>query len=116
MSNRKSRCPVMVPNFAPAGQKPPTDLQEVYKSDLYDAFPEAFSGDREDQRSPSICKFLEGMYHGQKVCNLTEDDFKEILLNKCTGVPHRLVKDWINMKISVGEIYNRLYKLYGTEP
>ena len=80
------------------------------------AFPSTLFSGLNDKKSPTIKKFLEGMNQGQEVCNLTEEDFKKVLSRKCIGEPYDMVARWIDLKFSIEEIYQCLFKLYGKDP
>lgn len=63
----------------------------------------------------SVLEFLRGMTRGQTNCGLSEEDFRVVLANRCTGQAAGLVNRWLDIKSSIESIYSQLYTTFNNE-
>ena len=66
-----------------------------------------FSGHTKDNNM-TIIEFLSGIRTAQNQCNLSEQEFKDMLLACTTGRAHLLLLEWINQGESIDAIYHNL--------
>lgn len=75
-------------------------------------FPKGGSKFSGKEHTVSIAEFLSICTSAQEQLHLTEKEFKERLLQSCTGQPYLLVLQYIENDESVGTIYHNLYLNY----
>ena len=60
----------------------------------------------------TVIEYLEGMNQGQKLCNLSESEFKDMLLQTTTGTVYDTMRSYLSLKMPVKDIYNWLLAVY----
>jgi len=81
------------------------------KNDAMRSFPTRspkFSGMPVNQGGIDIVEFISALNTAQEYCNLSEKEFKQMLLLCTTGRAHTLVAEWIRLEESVPTIYHNL--------
>jgi len=89
----------------------PTIISAQAKNDAMRSFPTKspkFSGLPPSQGGIDVVEFLSSLNMAQEYCNLTEKEFKQMLLLCTTGRAHTLMAEWIRLDESVPTIYHNL--------
>ena len=74
------------------------------------AFPKKkFSG---NDANYTVIEYLEGMNQGQKLCCLSESEFKDMLLQTTTGTVYDTMRSYLSLKMPIRDIYNWLLSVY----
>jgi hypothetical protein len=83
------------------------DLQ--HKAEIMKMFPirHKFTGSMQDS-SMDIVEYLGLMRDAQNECNLSEKEFKAMLMASTTGKPHALIREWIANEEDIPTIYHNL--------
>jgi len=88
-----------------------TPRQRVECQKLFPSGSQKFSGQNKDG-SMDILEYLSIIKAAQTQCNLSENEFKEMLLASTTGKAHVLIAAWINLEEDPATIFHNLLLHY----
>ena len=89
----------------------PTLVNFAAKNEAMRVFPtrgSKFSGLSPQQGGVDVIEFISALNMAQEYCNLSEKEFKQMLLLCTTGRAHTLMAEWIRLGESVPTIYHNL--------